>query len=50
MTTNEWMHLVELATKDLKETVYTYLHITREQGYCYLPKNCTKAAINRRIT
>lgn len=49
MTTNDWMTLIDLAFKDLKESVYTYLSES-EKGYCYVPKSCTKTAIKRRIT
>ncbi len=49
MTTNEYMQLINLASKDLKEAVYTYLSESKKGRYM-VPKNCTKAAIKRRIT
>lgn len=48
MTTNELMHLIDLATKDLKEAVYTYQSESKK-GYDFVPKSCTKTAIKRRI-
>lgn len=49
MTVNEMMQLVNLAAKDLKEAVNTYLSESQKGRYC-VPRHCTKAAINRRIT
>lgn len=49
MTTNEYMQLINLATKDLKEAVNTYLSESKK-GRDMVPKSCTKSAIKRRIT
>lgn len=48
MTTNELMTLINFASKDLKEAVYTYRFHT-DEGQAP-PQNCTKTAIKRRIT
>lgn len=49
MTVNDRMYLIDLATKDLKEAVYTYLSESKK-GYDLVPKSCTQTAIKRRIT
>lgn len=49
MTVNDRLQLIDLAAKDLKEAVRTYLIKSRE-GYQDVPKSCLPTAIKRRIT
>jgi hypothetical protein len=53
MTNLEWMKLLTLAVKDLKEAVEVYEKAKSENRRTYagydVPKHCSKEAIKRRI-